>query len=796
MTVSEIPRRALYTGDGSTTQYPFSFRVFADSDIAVYVSSDSSTTATPEQLTLGTDYTVTLEDDGTGTVVLAEALASGYQLAILSEIPQTQEMRLTNQGAFYPTVINDSADKLTALIQQVDEKVSRAVLVESTSPATPEEFVGELLDAKGVAKEYAEQAAASAEISKEVAESVEEYSWDIPHLVDNLEQVEAYEHDGYFWVKGYGDAGTDGEDISNRVVGGETLADKFSTISGDIKQGQADTLAVESAGIVSRMSNGSQCVGEIWVDTETQDWGSGRGLEDAMLDPQEPDTLYITTSSTGRQGTLHRCAWDGEKFVLVASSAQETVSHQGTNIYRTEAMDAPMFFGADKDTHKLVLRSWSGADGDAAVVEREWTVLSSEMSTATSVSREGLSEVVYTALAPAVSPDQKKVCVRMVRTADAKVVFRVWDIAALLASSEDDQTTTYEASVEEPDFSNWSTNLTYDISRQSHCFDGSVIYCLDSHTGNSAHFIKAFDLAGRVVCERPATWEGQDRADLSNCEGESLRLCRDRLGRLTLMLGVSMFADSVRYIYLYGISNGGLGTALPWKQAWSERLGIATDGTLTIKRQRTVNSEIALGFNSWGVDRGGIGLYGNYQSFESTSDVLIRAGKGTDYVTAVRLLANSAYKAFACDGTGESGAISLGRSDRLWSQLYASTSTISTSDERLKANIRDPEEALMRAWGKVGFKVFQFKEAVERKGADARLHIGVVAQQVRDAFASEGLDADRYGLFCHDSWEANPEEGIEAGDRYGIRYEEALALECAYQRWQLNQIKAKLEGNE
>jgi hypothetical protein len=30
-----------------------------------------------------------------------------------------------------------------------------------------------------------------------------------------------------------------------------------------------------------------------------------------------------------------------------------------------------------------------------------------------------------------------------------------------------------------------------------------------------------------------------------------------------------------------------------------------------------------------------------------------------------------------------------------------------------------------------------------------------------------------------------------AGDRYGIRYSEALALECAYQRWRLDKLEAK-----
>lgn len=162
---------------------------------------------------------------------------------------------------------------------------------------------------------------------------------------------------------------------------------------------------------------------------------------------------------------------------------------------------------------------------------------------------------------------------------------------------------------------------------------------------------------------------------------------------------------------------------------------------------------------------------------------------------------------------------SLGTSGTRWSEIFAGTGTINTSDERDKASIVAPDEALMRAWGKVNFKVFQFKDAVEKKGADARLHVGVVAQQVIEAFASEGLDATRYGLLCYDKWEDEYEDAevvdepevvdgdgnvtpakthIEhrlvspAGDRYGIRYEEALALEASYLRWELEKIKNSL----
>ena len=148
-------------------------------------------------------------------------------------------------------------------------------------------------------------------------------------------------------------------------------------------------------------------------------------------------------------------------------------------------------------------------------------------------------------------------------------------------------------------------------------------------------------------------------------------------------------------------------------------------------------------------------------------------------------------------------SLSLGSASYRWSEVFADTATINTSDARKKQDIADPDEALMRAWGKVGFKVFRFRDAVAKKGDAARIHVGVIAQEVAAAFASEGLDANDYGLFCYDEWEAkaaeiDPKTGevvepaVEAGDAYGIRYEEALALECAYQRWRLAKIEEKL----
>lgn len=135
---------------------------------------------------------------------------------------------------------------------------------------------------------------------------------------------------------------------------------------------------------------------------------------------------------------------------------------------------------------------------------------------------------------------------------------------------------------------------------------------------------------------------------------------------------------------------------------------------------------------------------------------------------------------------------SLGTSGRRWTQVFAQNGAISTSDGRDKQQIDTELAPELRAWSRVEYSKFKFNDAVERKGAGARWHFGVIAQQVKEAFEAEGLDPFAYGILCYDQWEAQPEdldedgnvisEAVQGGERYGIRYEEALALEAAYLR--------------
>jgi hypothetical protein len=144
---------------------------------------------------------------------------------------------------------------------------------------------------------------------------------------------------------------------------------------------------------------------------------------------------------------------------------------------------------------------------------------------------------------------------------------------------------------------------------------------------------------------------------------------------------------------------------------------------------------------------------------------------------------------------------SFGLAGDRWSVIYAATGTINTSDGRAKQDIQSIDDAEKRVAQRIKglIKKFRFKDAVEQKGDEARIHFGVVAQEVAEAFAAEGLDATRYALFCYDEWDEQPEVTAPvldefkketgetkvitayraAGNRYGIRYDELLAFVIA-----------------
>ena len=149
-----------------------------------------------------------------------------------------------------------------------------------------------------------------------------------------------------------------------------------------------------------------------------------------------------------------------------------------------------------------------------------------------------------------------------------------------------------------------------------------------------------------------------------------------------------------------------------------------------------------------------------------SSDRLVLRGEGVD----VAKIGSTAVQA------GSDNAYSMGSASFRWSVVYSATGTINTSDENDKQDISalDAAELATAVAIKGLIKKFKFKDAVEAKGSSARIHVGVIAQEVKAAFEANSLDASDYGIFCSDTWV--DEETSEEKTRLGIRYEELLAF--------------------
>jgi len=118
----------------------------------------------------------------------------------------------------------------------------------------------------------------------------------------------------------------------------------------------------------------------------------------------------------------------------------------------------------------------------------------------------------------------------------------------------------------------------------------------------------------------------------------------------------------------------------------------------------------------------------------------------------------------------------LGANTNRFNDAYITNGVTTGSDANDKQDIETLSDAeqrvavackgLLRKW--------RWKDAVEAKGDEARIHFGIIAQDLQAAFEAEGLDAGRYAMFISNTW--TDEETGEERTRLGVRYHELLAF--------------------
>lgn len=197
----------------------------------------------------------------------------------------------------------------------------------------------------------------------------------------------------------------------------------------------------------------------------------------------------------------------------------------------------------------------------------------------------------------------------------------------------------------------------------------------------------------------------------------------------------------------------------------------------------------AYGQNWWPNVQGATCFYAR-----NLGDSYLRLGVGTIDTPAADVVAISGASLQPVNDN----AIYLGSAGARWKEIFAGNPAINTSDARQKDWRGGLTEAELRAAKTVakGIGTYRWLDAIEAKGDGARLHVGVMAQNVIAAMEAEGLDPFAYGFVCYDQWDAveaiEGAPGRAAGDAYGVRYGELAMFIAAAQEQRLAALEAAL----
>jgi hypothetical protein len=125
--ISNVTRRVVLAASG-TGPYSFSFEILAATDVAVYKDDTL--------LTLTTDYTVTINSNGTGYVTLVATPTGATQIAIVGNRTIQRTTDFVTGGDFFANTVNDEMDQQTIFAQQNAEGLQRALQAPQTDPTS------------------------------------------------------------------------------------------------------------------------------------------------------------------------------------------------------------------------------------------------------------------------------------------------------------------------------------------------------------------------------------------------------------------------------------------------------------------------------------------------------------------------------------------------------------------------------------------------------------------------------------------------------------------------------------
>ena len=145
MTVSTTTIKNSYSANGSTVAFSYTFKVFASTEVTVYIRVDATGVETLRAEGTGsTNYAVSgVGETGGGTVTFVTAPLEDTTVVIIRDTALTQLTDYQPADPFPADSHEDALDKLTNISQELSEEMYRTLKVSKTTTITSPEITGD-----------------------------------------------------------------------------------------------------------------------------------------------------------------------------------------------------------------------------------------------------------------------------------------------------------------------------------------------------------------------------------------------------------------------------------------------------------------------------------------------------------------------------------------------------------------------------------------------------------------------------------------------------------------------------
>ncbi|HAO7504646.1 TPA: phage tail protein [Escherichia coli] len=820
MTVSTEVDHNEYTGNGVTTSFPYTFRIFKKSDLVVQVSDLNGNVT---KLVLDAGYTVT--GAGTysgGAVVLPSPLAAGWRITIERVLDVVQETDLRNQGKFFPEVHEDAFDYLTMLIQRCFGWFRRALMKPS--------LLAKYYDAK------------QNRISNLADPSLEQDAVNNRSMRNYVDAAIAGVVGGFGWFIQYG-SGAVYRTLQDKMRDGVSIKD-FGAQNGilnDNKEAFTKSLhsfssvfvpeGVFNTSLVSLSRCGLYGTGGGTIKQYDRD---GNHLVFNMPDGGMLSTLTIMGNKSDDSVQGHQVSFSGGHDVSVKNIRFTNTRGTGFSLIAYPNNGIPsgyivrdirgeyLGFANNKKAGCVLFDSSQNTLIDGVIARNYPQFGAVELKTAakynivSNVIGEECQHVVYNGTETETAPTNNIISSVMANNPKYAAVVVGKGTGNLISNvlvdySESDAKQAHGVTVQGNN--NIASNILMtgcDGKNESGDLQTSTtIRFLDAACSNYASIFPMYSSSGVVTFEEGCIRnfvEIKHPGDRNNI-----------LSSASAVTGISSIDgttnSNVVHVPALGQYVGTMSGRFEW---WVKYFNLANQTLVSADKFRMLaEGDVSLAVG------GGISSQLKLFNSDNTKGTMSLINGNIRISTG-----NSEYIQFSDSAMTPSttNTYSLGLAGRAWSGGFTQSAFTVLSDARFKTAPEVIDEKILDAWERVEWVSYQYLDRIEVKGKDgARWHFGAVAQHVISVFQNEGIDVSRLAFICYDKWNETPaeyrdvteeehsagvypliqtkvlvREAVEAGECYGIRYEEALILESAMMRRRVKKLEEQvlqLTGN-